>query len=442
MRRRFLVCLLLAVALSASPVEAAGRLIVRVAGGLPNIQQACALTGCTVAENIDGPLGELYLVNVPDILNLNSILASLLNVLGVVSVEVDTLATVADSGTQIPPALSDTAPTAYYGATVPHGYVFQPAMAQIHLQNSQTSFQSSTGGGIVAVIDTGVDPNHPALQAVLLPGYDFTRNKNVADETLDISLPTSPNNAGAQPQWVGGNGSGNVTQSTAAVINQSTAAVVNGNPQYRDFGHGTMVAGLVHLVAPNAKVLPLKAFRSDGTGYNSDILRAIYFAITQHANVLNMSFTLASYSQEIATALDLATLTGTTSIASAGNSGQETLAYPAALWNVIGVASCTSNNQLSSFSNYGPQLVWVAAPGEGVITTYPFATYAAAWGTSFSAPMVSGVASILTGINTLSDQSSDSDSIGHAQPINANAGHGLLDVFQAVQYWGQAIGSH
>ena len=440
MRRRFLICLLLALAVSASPVEAAGRLIVRVGGGLPNIQLACLLTGCTVGENLDGALGELFLVTVPDVLNLDTILGALLNVLGVIDVEVDSVANVADSGTQIPPALTDTTPITYYGATVPHGYVFQPATAQIHLQDSQMALQSSTGGGIVGVIDTGVDPNHPALKAVLLPGYDFTRNKNIADETLDISFPTPPNSAGAQPQWVGGNGSGHVTQSTAAVVNQSTAAVVNGNPEYSDFGHGTMVAGLIHLVAPNTKILPLKAFRADGTGYNSDIIRAIYFAITQHANVLNMSFTLAAYSHEVATALNLATLSGTTSVASAGNSGEETLTYPAALWNVMGVASSTNNNQLSSFSNYGSQLVWVAAPGEGVITTYPFATYAAVWGTSFSAPQVSGVASILSGMNALSDQYTGSNSIGHAQPMNPNAGHGLLDVFQAVQYWNQSTG--
>ena len=145
----------------------------------------------------------------------------------------------------------------------------------------------------------------------------------------------------------------------------STAAAVNGNPQYADFGHGTMVAGLIHLIAPKAKILPLKAFRADGTGYTSDILRAIYSAMLQHANVLNMSFTLAAYSQEVATALSLATLTGTVSVAAAGNSGQNQLAYPAGLWNVLGIGSTTNDDQLSSFSNYGPQLVWIGAPGEG-----------------------------------------------------------------------------
>ncbi len=387
MKRRVLLIALLIAVLSAAPAEAAERLIVRVTEGLANIQLACLLAGCSVIENIDGSPGDLYLVSSADVLGLNGVIAALLNTTGVVNVEVDTLAHVADSSPAIPPALYDTTPVTYYGATVPHGYVVQPATANIRLADSQAAYPSGTGGGTVAIIDTGVDPNHPALKSSLLPGYDFTRNVSGADETLDISLPLPPVIAGVLPVWLTDEGAGgNLTQSTAAVVNQSTAAVVNGNPGYSDFGHGTMVAGIVHLVAPTAKILPLKAFHSDGTGYNSDILRAIYAAIAAHADVLNMSFTLASYSQEVANALTTASLDGTVAVASAGNSGQETLVYPAALWNVMGVASTNNSAQLSTFSNYGSQLVWIAAPGEGVVTTYPFSTYAACWGTSFQRP--------------------------------------------------------
>ncbi len=277
---------------------------------------------------------------------------------------------------------------------------------------------------------------------MLLPGYDFTRNQSGADETLDLALSTSPDTSGNQANWVRGDGSGHVSQSTAAVVDQSTAAVVDGNPQYSDFGHGTMVAGVIHLVAPTAKILPLKAFRSDGTGYTSDILRAIYMAIELHANVLNMSFNLASYSQEVATALTLATLDGTIAVAAAGNSGEDTVVYPAALWNVMGIASTTNSDQLSSFSNYGPQLVWLGAPGEGIVTTYPFSTYAAAWGTSFSTPFVAGTAAVMLSINDLCDQYGSSHSAAHAKAVNQNLGNGRLDMFQAVQAWSQAWGGH
>ena len=74
----------------------------------------------------------------------------------------------------------------------------------------------------------------------------------------------------------------------------------------------------------------------------------------------------------------------------------------------MGVASTTNDDQLSTFSNYGPQLVWVAAPGEGVVTTYPFSTYAASWGTSFSTPFVSGLAAAMRSVNPLMNQSQSS----------------------------------
>lgn len=442
MKRSLLLSFLLLFGFCAAPMEAAGRLIVRVNGGLPVIKTACLLAGCTVSENIDGALGQLFLVTTPDSANVNAILTNLLNLTGVVDAELDLVAHVADSTTAMPPALLDRTPVAYYGSTVPNGYIHQPATDKIRLADIRSAYPNITGAGVVAVIDTGVDPNHPALAGVLLPGYDFTRNQQGADETKDVTLSAPPVVNGAQGAWVRGNGYGDVSQSTAAVVDQSTAAVVDGNPQYSDFGHGTMVTGLIHLVAPTVKILPLKAFHSDGTGYTSDILRAIYRALLVHANVLNMSFNLASYSREIAIALDLGTTTGTISIAAAGNSGKNTLVYPAGLWDVIGVASTTNDDQLSSFSNYGQQLVWVAAPGEGVVTTYPFSTYAAGWGTSFSTPLTSGAAALLVNVDGLCDQMTSADATSHAQPIDSNAGHGRLDLYQTVQAWSQAVGGH
>lgn len=440
MRRSLLPGLLFLFAFWAAPMQGASRLIIRVVGGLPVAQTVCLIAGCGVVENIDGSPGQLFLATTSG--NPTQVLATLLRLIGVIDVEPDLLAQVTDSGTPVPPALLDSTPVTYYGSTVPDGYVHQPATAIVRLADTQAAYPNVAGSGIVAVIDTGVDPNHPALQGVLLPGYDFTRNQPGADETKDVSLCDAPVVQGAQPQWVSGNDSGTVTQSTVAVVDQDTATAVSGNPQYADFGHGTMVAGVIHLIAPTAKILPLKAFRADGTGYTSDILRAIYAAVLQHANILNMSFTLASYSQEVATALNLATLTGTVSIAAAGNSGQNQMAYPAGLWNVLGIASTTNDDQLSSFSNYGQQLVWIGAPGEGVVTTYPFSTYAAAWGTSFSAPLVSGVAALLRNVNALSDQQTSANSTSHAQPINSNVGHGRLDIFQAVTAWAQAVGAN
>lgn len=425
--------LLLLFVLGTIPVQAAQRFVVRISNGSADVQTACAVVGCNVAESIDGALGNVFLVTMPDILDPTVALQLLQGAHGVINVEPDLLAHTADAGSQAPPTLLDTTPTTYYGSTVPHGYVSQPATQIVRLADMQASFPGATGTEVVAVIDTGVDPQHPALRNVLLPGFDFTRNLDGADETLDVNLFSTPVVIGVPPQWVRGNGSGGVDQSTAAVVDQSTAAVVDGNPQYSDFGHGTMVAGIIHLVAPTVRILPLKVFNSDGTGYTSDILRGIYSAIELHANVLNMSFHLASYSQEVKTALNLAKNLGIVSVAAAGNDGERTVVYPAGLSTVMGVASTTNDDQLSSFSNYGPQLVWIAAPGEGIVTTYPYSTYAASWGTSFSTPFVSGAVAAMLSINPLCNQGGSAQAVAHAKQISPDAGHGRLDLYQALQ---------
>jgi len=109
-----------------------------------------------------------------------------------------------------------------------------------------------------------------------------------------------------------------VNQSTAAVLDQSTAAVLDGNPQYAAFGHGTMVLGVVHLVAPKAQLMPLKAFRSDGTGFLTDILRAIYYAVQNGANVINMSFNTKTNSPEFSRLWTMPTGKASLAPASAG----------------------------------------------------------------------------------------------------------------------------
>jgi hypothetical protein len=429
-RCRLLAGVLLWAGLLALPAAAEGRFIVRVPAGRFVLQTLCAAIGCNVAETIDGATGRLFLVTVPNVLNVDIVLGVLNSSAAVVGIEPDLLANTEGSTYRVPSALSDTTPVTYYGATVPHGYVSQPAAEIVRIADAQNNLNVS-GAGIVAVIDTGVDVHHPALERSLLPGYDFTRNQSGADETLDVNL-IQPPTSGSSPQWVNGH--------SAANLDQSTAAVVDGNNAYSDFGHGTMVAGIIHLVAPTAKILPLKAFRADGTGYTSDILRAIYTAIALHANVLNMSFNLAAYSPEVANAINVASLGGMICVAAAGNSGQDTLVYPAALSNVMGIASTTDTDQLSLFSNYGSDLVWVAAPGEGIVSTYPFSTYAAGWGTSFSTPFISGTAALMVNVNFLCNQWNGANSTAHARPLGPMVGHGRLDAFQAVQAWVQASG--
>jgi len=440
MKSRMLAGLLLLGTLWAIPAQADNRYIVRVNGGLPVIRLVCTLLNCNVAGGLDGTLGRVFLVTNSSTVPVTTFLDTLLGQLGVVTAELDLVASVADSGYTVPAALSDSAPVDYFGTTVPHGYVNQPANRIVRVSDTQSAF-GVKGTGTVAVIDTGIDPNHPALRDALVPGYDFTRNQNgEGDETGDVLFTTTPLANPAQSFWV--------NPRSSALVTQSTAAVVDGNPQYTDFGHGTMVAGVIHLVAPGARLMPLKAFGPDGTGNTSDILRAIYWAVQNRANIINMSFNLAASSQEVKNAIDYATLTGVICVAAAGNQGKDVAVYPAAFKNVISVASTTNDDQRSSFSNYGQDLVWVGAPGEGIVTTYPFATYAAAWGTSFSAPFVSGGAalmldyggSLLTAILIFQNQFESAQAVAHAQPLGPDLGHGRLDIYQALSAWRHSLG--
>jgi thermitase len=194
-----------------------------------------------------------------------------------------------------------------------------------------------------------------------------------------------------------------------------------------------MVAGLVHLVAPNAKIMPVKAFKSDGTAYTSTILRAIYYSANKGAKVLNMSFSRPTPSLEMKIALDYAALRGALLVASSGNEGTSQPRYPAAYDNVIGVAATTFDDVRASYSNYGPK-VSLAAPGSGVITTYPFGTFAATWGTSFSTPIVSGAAALLVGIQGNASPAQVTAALNKAKPLTSDLGAGRLQAYQTVAY--------
>jgi subtilisin family serine protease len=98
---------------------------------------------------------------------------------------------------------------------------------------------------------------------------------------------------------------------------------------------------------------------------------------------------------------------------------------------VIGVAATNNNRIRSLFSNFGNSLVTLAAPGEGVITTYPQQHYAQVWGTSFSAPLVSGAASLLLDMNGKTDGNMAEKDLSHATAIGQELGAGELDLYQA-----------
>jgi len=427
MKRYLWLAAALLTLVSAKPIRADNHFIVRSTLGNTALSQLCLLQNCTVVTALDGTLNQVFLLTTPSIVDPTTFLNLLRSTPGIVDAELDQVLTLVgglNAVTTPPAGLTDSTPVNYFGTTVWNGYANQPASSIIHVQDAQNTFQVS-GKGIVADIDTGVDPNHPALKSVLLAGYDFTRNQPGGSEMTDFTSPAPTPCPSCQPATV--------NQSTAAVLDQSTAAVLDGNVQYAAFGHGTMVMGVIHLVAPSAQLLPLKAFQSNGTGNLSDILRAIYYAAQNNANVINMSFDFKTPSQELSNALDYANQLNIICIASAGNDGAMETVYPAALQtDVMGVASTTDLDTRSTFSNFGNSVVWVAAPGEAIITTYPFSTYSAGWGTSFSAPFVSGGAALLRALRTGINQSLASAAIAHAQFVGADMGNGRLDLLMAL----------
>jgi len=426
MKRYHWIFVVLVIAATVLPAAADQRFIVRSSLGASTLQTTCSLLGCKVGINLGDPSGQLFLVTTSDLVDPNVFLTLLQNQLGIVDVEVDRqINLLVPIVGPIPESLADNTPITYYGSTVWHGYVYQPASQIIRLVDTQNTFHVD-GAGIVAVIDTGADPKHPALSSVIVQGYDFTHNTTNTDETSDVNQSTAAVlDGGGDPTYLNG--------STVALVNQSTAAVLDGGNAA--FGHGTMTAGIVHLVAPKAKIMPLKAFGSDGSGYVSDIIRATYYASQHGAKVISMSFSFSPSSKEVSRAMTYATNHSLICVASAGNEGQETLVYPAALNNVMGVASTTDYDTRSSFSNYGSSLVWVAAPGEGIVSTYPYGTYSAGWGTSFSAPLVAGTAALLVDIPGSSNEQSASRAIAHAKWISTELGNGRLDTYAAVQAW-------
>jgi subtilisin family serine protease len=304
-----------------------------------------------------------------------------------------TIANLTQSTTSILDGLQGRTIIDYFGSAVPSNYVQQPATSITRISDAQSATKLTGAGMTVAVIDTGVDFTHPALQPVLLPGYNFIQETLAPSELTDLT----PDMAAALTQSTTSIlDSQNLVQLNAftmAILSQSTTSILDGPPAA--FGHGTMTAGLVHLIAPGAKIMPLKAFAGDGSSDLFNIERAIYYAADHGANVINMSFEILQSSSTLQSAIQYALSKNVVIVAASGNDGQQILVYPAAYNSVVGVGSTDNSDVKSTFTNFGTNAVFVAAPGEGVITTYPGGNYAAGWGTSFSSPMIAGEAALV-----------------------------------------------
>lgn len=331
----------------------------------------------------------------------------------------------------------DGTPVSFFGMTVANGYISQPAASIIKLSQAQGL---ATGAGTVAVLDTGIDLSQPVLLGSLVPGWDFVNGLPGGQEIADINQETTPIldqettpilDQETTPILDGGSAIV-LTQETTPILDQETTPILD-NPQlFPAYGHGTMVAGVIHLVAPTASIMPVKVFAADGTATISRVVEGLYWAVDNGAGVINMSFSTKLPSQTLKAAIQYANSQGVVCVAAAGNDGMDETVYPAAYdGQVIAVASTDNQEIRSLFSNFGHH-VDLAAPGEGVITTYPGNHYAMVWGTSFSTPMVAGAAALLIQISPNLNPWQAKSALSQAENIGQELGAGELDLFQAL----------
>ncbi|NEO31446.1 MAG: S8 family serine peptidase [Symploca sp. SIO3C6] len=244
----------------------------------------------------------------------------------------------------------------------------------IGVPDAHQLFTTGSPSITIAVLDTGVDLNHPELSEVLLPGYDFVDIINGAGKFVGdfLGFDEDPED---------------------------------------EVGHGTHVAGIIAAkgdrmppgVVPQCRILPVRVLgamkkgnKRIGSGLIDNINVGIKWAIDRGADVINMSLGVKSTGgglphQEV---VDYAQRQGVTLVAASGNDGKEESYYPGALPHVITVGAIDELNKVAPFSTYGKQVDFVA-PGTDIYSTYIKDDYAFSTGTSHAAPFVSGAVALL-----------------------------------------------
>lgn len=400
-----------------------------------NIQDVCSRHGLTpLTQSSSASSHGVFLVSAPSVdpsIATDTAVQSFESnrAVGVAELSGTTEADLTQSTTTILDQLPGRAAVQYFGSTVANYYVSQTATSVARLTDVQSSSSWNGSGITVAVIDTGVDPNHPALSGVLLPGYDFVHGSAGASELVDLDPAMAAALTQSTTTILDGNNLYQMNSFTEAILSQSTTTILDGPPS--SFGHGTMTAGLIHLVAPGAKIMPLKAFSGDGTSELFNIVQAIYFAADNGANVISMSFEIEQSSPALQNAIQYALSKNVTLVAASGNDAGQIMVYPAGYNTVIGVGATSNTDVKSSFTNFGTNAVYVAAPGEGVISTYPGRNYAAGWGTSFSAPLVAGEAALILQARPGYHPGDVANAVSKAVQV-PQMGHGRVDFCQAL----------
>lgn len=384
-------------------------IVIQLAPGV-SIQTINARYGTTTEEILLN--GTVYLVKVSDEDKLDSTIAAMKNDPDILAVDFNYFGEAPEAFRRTL-AVVDTSPTL-------SKYRDQDAYKRVRAPQAQTL---STGAGVVvAVIDTGVDYRHPALAGHILRdsknkviGYDFVQNDR---DPMDSANGLDDDHDGLVDEGA---------------------------------GHGTHVSGIISLVAPAAKILPLRVLNSDGVGTSDSVARAIEYALEYQkdrktAMVINLSLGFPTQSFVVQEAIQEATEEGIPVVASAGNDNS-TPHYPAAYPAAISVAAIGPNGVKAGFSNFGKGRVDFSAPGIGIYSTFLKGGYAWWDGTSMAAPFVSGEAALVMsmmpvhdsddhpGTNVMTHMKKGVDSIYEVNPKfrqGSQLGYGSVDLYSTL----------
>jgi subtilisin family serine protease len=252
---------------------------------------------------------------------------------------------------------------------------------------------------IVGVIDTGIDYKHEDLKDQLWINSAEDLNQNGRLDSTDIDGLDEDNN-GYVDDVIGWD------FTDAPNFPDDGDYLDPDNDPMDEYltGHGTPVAGVISArqnnligisgVAPNVRLMALRAGTARGFLEEDDVAEAIVYAADNGCKVVNMSFGDVAYSYLIHDAVQYATNMGVLFVAASGNSGNVILQYPAAYDETISVGATTSSNTLAGFSSYGNKLNLVA-PGQEIFSCQINNAYGSNSGTSFSAPVVSAALALI-----------------------------------------------
>jgi thermitase len=273
--------------------------------------------------------------------------------------------------------------------------LYQQQWPLIRLRIDQARRAASGTGVTVAIVDTGMDLDHPALADRLAGGYDFVEGDTYPDDVAD------------------------------GLDNDDDGYVDEGA------GHGTHVAGIVALVAPGARLMPVRVLDTEGKGSYFDIVAGIVYAVEHGAQVINLSLSGPVPADFLQDAIDYAWNKGVVVVAAAG---AYDVLYPARYEHVISVGATDSQDKVAEFSDFRAGRVSVFAPGVSVYSTYYDGRYAWWTGTSMAAPFVSGEAALLLSLGGC-DQDCVTLLIQRAvHPVVPNLEpRGRIDVYAAIK---------